>query len=120
MKVVIHPHYGAFSLSREAIARLQELGFPTEPPGWDDVYIRDGKLVPDATDAIAFRTNPLLVQVVEDGLCEANRLAIVEVPDDVQCCIEEHDGWEWVAECHRTWYASRKKTTKEPTNEQGQ
>lgn len=53
------------------------------------------------------RDDPALVQVVEElgpaanGRCAS--LKIVEIPWDVQWQIEEYDGREWVAECHRTW-----------------
>ena len=32
------------------------------------------------------------------------KLKIVRVPKDVKWTIEENDGWEWVAEKHRTWH----------------
>lgn len=53
------------------------------------------------------RNDPILVQVVEEmgdkasGRCA--KLAIVEIPDDVEWIVEEHDGMEWVAEKHRIW-----------------
>ena len=53
------------------------------------------------------RNDPILVQVVEEMGDKAwgryAKLAIVEIPDDVQWIIEENDGIEWVAEKHRTW-----------------
>jgi len=53
------------------------------------------------------RNDPILVQVVEEmgdkAWGRSAKLAIVEIPDDVQWIIEEHDGMEWVAEKHRTW-----------------
>ena len=53
------------------------------------------------------RNDPILVQVVEEMGDKAwgryAKLAIVEIPDDVQWIIEENDGMEWVAEKHRTW-----------------
>jgi hypothetical protein len=53
------------------------------------------------------RTNPLLIQVVEELGKDANgqcaELTVLEIPDDVQWEIEEYDGMEWVAEKHRTW-----------------
>ena len=53
------------------------------------------------------RNDPILVQVVEEMGDKAwgryAKLAIVEIPDDVQWIIEENDGKEWVAEKHRTW-----------------
>lgn len=54
------------------------------------------------------RSNSLLVRVVEElGSERASddhaQLRIMEIPDDVAWHIEEYDGWEWVAENHRTW-----------------
>lgn len=53
------------------------------------------------------RTDPLLIEVVEILGEEANgthaKLKVVEVPDDVKWHIDEYDGWEHVAEDHRTW-----------------
>ena len=56
------------------------------------------------------RDDPALVQAVEElgveasGPCAA--LAVVEIPDGVAWQIEEYDGYEHVAEEHRTWRAS--------------
>lgn len=53
------------------------------------------------------RDDPALVQTVEElgdvanGRCAD--LKVVEIPDDVQWCIDEYDGLEHVAEVHRTW-----------------
>jgi len=89
MKVVINRCYGGFQLSLEA---YDYLGIP-----WDDygfAFYED-------------RANPKLVECVEtlgekaNGRCA--RLKIVEIPDDVKWHIAEYDGWEWVAENHRTW-----------------
>jgi hypothetical protein len=53
------------------------------------------------------RDDPHLVQVVEtlgpDCGGWVSSLKVVEIPDDVKWQIEEYDGSEWVAECHRTW-----------------
>jgi len=53
------------------------------------------------------RADPLLIETIETLKEEANgsccELKIVEVPDDVDWIIQEYDGWEWVAEKHRTW-----------------
>lgn len=53
------------------------------------------------------RDDPDLVAVVEELGSTANgayaELKVVEIPDDVDWCIEEYDGREWVAEKHRTW-----------------
>jgi hypothetical protein len=78
-KIVINAAYGGFRLgSRE----LTYLGMPFE---WE--WKRD---------------DPKLVKMVETG--EFNEdLKIVEIPDDVDWIIQEYDGFEWVAENHRTW-----------------
>lgn len=53
------------------------------------------------------RTNPLLIQVVEelgheaDGSCA--ELKIVEIPDGVDYEIDEYDGNETIDEVHRSW-----------------
>ncbi len=55
------------------------------------------------------RDDPALVQVVEELGADANArfadLAVVEIPDGVAWQIEEYDGFEHVAEKHRTWGA---------------
>ena len=54
------------------------------------------------------RSDPKLIEVVEKLGAEANgldaNLKIVEIPDGVLWEIEQHDGREWIAEEHRTWY----------------
>ena len=54
-----------------------------------------------------FRDDPTLVSVVEELGPEASgsysELKVVEIPDDVDWKIVEHDGKEHVAEKHRTW-----------------
>ena len=49
-----------------------------------------------------------LVKVVEEmGEKASGRysaLKVVEIPKEVEFQIEEHDGNEWIAEKHRTWY----------------
>lgn len=53
------------------------------------------------------RDDPLLVKVVEklgekaNGMCA--KLAIVEIPNDVEWTIEVYNGNEHIAEKHRTW-----------------
>lgn len=53
------------------------------------------------------RDDPALVQIIEeDAEKYAGRhatLKVVEIPDDVKWQIEEYDGYEHVAEQHRTW-----------------
>ncbi len=53
------------------------------------------------------RNDPMLIKTVEDlgddanGVCAA--LKIVEIPEGVKWQIEEYDGYEHIAEKHRTW-----------------
>ena len=67
-------------------------------PNGSDVW-SDGREIP--------RDDPALVGIIRRmgdgaaGACAA--LEIVEIPDNVKWQIEEYDGWEWVAEKHRTW-----------------
>lgn len=68
---------------------------------WSEHVIRDRNIP---------RDDPLLIQVIEElGSDSASgdfaSLQIVEIPDDVDWQIEEYDGFEWIAEKHRTWGA---------------
>ena len=93
MKIVINDCHGGFSLSDAGVSRYLELA--------------DLKLTGKFYDRDIPRDDVALVQVVEemgklaDGQCA--RLKIVEIPDDVEWQIEDYDGLEWAAECHRTW-----------------
>jgi hypothetical protein len=53
------------------------------------------------------RNDPLLVQVVEELGEKANgscaELTVIEIPDDVEWHVAEYDGYEHIAENHRTW-----------------
>ena len=66
-----------------------------------------GIVDPDFHSLYIPRDDEHLIAVVELMGEEANNrfseLKIVEIPDDVNWCIEEYDGLEWVAERHRTW-----------------
>lgn len=94
MKVVINRQYGGFGLSEVALKLYAEYKNITNPewiPSYE--FARD-----DAT----------LISVIEKIGTEAASgryatLKIVEIPDDVNWYIEEHDGMEWVAERHQTW-----------------
>lgn len=91
MKIVINNCYGGFGLSDEAFGM-----YKAARPDFDrhDFQIQ--------------RNDEALVNVVEklgvaaNGFCAS--LKIVEIPDGVEWEIQEYDGFEWVAEKHRTWY----------------
>jgi hypothetical protein len=91
-KIVINVCHGGFGLSEEATARYKQLEGITDPDWWAGSIERD---------------DPRLIQVVEEfGPLVNDRcseLRIVEIPDDVQWHIAEYDGYEHVAEDHRTW-----------------
>ena len=91
-KVVINTCHGGFGISAAAESKYRELAGITDPD-FHSLYIP--------------RDDEHLIAVVELMGKEANNrfseLKIVEIPDDVNWCIEEYDGKEWVAERHQTW-----------------
>lgn len=114
-KVVVNACFGGFGLSDKAISRYSELkGINLVPISdtnlsgrlhWyidgiedNDHYFYDGDLD---------RTDPFLVQVVEELGYEANgncaRLRVADVPDDVNWYIDDYDGRETVREISRSW-----------------
>lgn len=134
MKVVINKCYGGYSLSPLAVKRLAELqnkecyffiGFKEYTPvsiekigrslfwtafdvphpnvskkGWYEKHCLASR--PEN------RTDPLLIQVVEELGDKANgacaELRIVEIPDRVEWEIDEYDGIESIHETHQVWY----------------
>ncbi|MCU0289421.1 MAG: hypothetical protein MUF15_23865 [Acidobacteria bacterium] len=90
MKIVINSCFGGFGLSSLAIKKYCEL------IGKNKVDIYD---IP--------RDDKNLIKIVEELGAKASgkssNLRIVNIPDDVEWEIEEHDGIEWVSEKHRTW-----------------
>ena len=137
MKIIINKCYGGFGLSEAAYERLIELGIPVQAyieqkRGTDGLYHpepkNDGKVIFDrsigeskfdktmlsfarywdAWSDIDKRTDPLVIQVVEELGVKANgphaELCIVEIPDDIEWEIYEYDGMEHIAEKHRTWW----------------
>mgnify|MGYP003637824389 FL=1 len=94
MRVVINTRFGGFSLSvaaQEEYARLSGIPFETVPTFLES----------------AARTDATLISVVNKlGDAASGRsasLRIIEIPDGVEFDIKEYDGWEHVAERHRTW-----------------
>lgn len=92
-KIVINVCHGGFGLSEEATARYKQLEVITDPDWWPAVDI--------------LRDSKTLLQVIEEFGPMVNdrcsELKVVEIPDDVQWHIAEYDGYEHVAEDHRTW-----------------
>ncbi len=89
-KIVINACHGAFGLSPSAVTYWEELT--------GQKYTGDGEVARDC---------PALVRVVEELGERAYggnaSLKIVEIPEDVDWVIGNYDGFEWVAEKHRTW-----------------
>ena len=119
MKVIINKCYGGFGFSKEAIIRMRELGYERansvpineeeynkKYPG-TTIHFHDRNSYSFYDDYNNERTNPIVIQVVEELKDKASgqfaELKIVEIPDDIKYGIEEYDGIEWVAEKHRTW-----------------
>jgi len=113
VKIVINSDYGGFSLSDEAIleyGRLKGLNLvKDENTNWSiSIFYKDSVAKENYfEDRDIPRNDPALVEVVEKlgeaAYGFAANLKIVEIPEDVDWCIEENDGREWVAEKHRTW-----------------
>ena len=112
IKVVINKCYGGFGLSHAAIMRYGELKginlVTDENSRYRDVYVDAIKNENYFSEHEIERNDPVLVQVVEELGEKASgphaKLKVVEIPDDVKWQIEEYDGQEWVAECHRKWF----------------
>lgn len=128
MKIVINACHGGFGLSHKAVMRYFEIKGQTVYPekialneyGADDddsvfSYWKywtsesdDRQQVDSILEYDILRNDSALVQVVEELGESANgqysKLKVIEIPDDVEWCVEEYDGSEWVAEKHRTWY----------------
>ena len=91
IKVVINTCHGGFGLSEDALER-----YIKETNGEAGVYEHE---IP--------RDHPVLVRIEEEmgdaAGCSFSDLKVVEIPADVNWYIDEYNGWEWVAERHRTW-----------------
>jgi arginine/lysine/ornithine decarboxylase len=118
-KIAINRCFGGFGLSNEAFeALLQRKGIQFEKvdseykslgimnyykaghAGDDEHYLSPYEFCSDRSDSD-------LIAVIEEMGATANgsysELKIVEIPDDVKWEINEYDGYEHVAEVHRTW-----------------
>lgn len=90
-QIVINACHGGFGLSDKAqLLYLELTGYNLAEYHWE-----------------IKRDDPQLVQTVLRLGGAANtpysHLKVVEIPDGVEWTICEYDGWEWVAEAHRTW-----------------
>ena len=113
VKIVINGDYGGFSLSDKAIleyGKRKGLNLvKDENTSWSvSIFYKDTPAKENYfEDREIPRNDPDLVSVVENLGEAANgfaaNLKIVEIPEDVNWCVEENDGLEWVAEKHRTW-----------------
>jgi hypothetical protein len=113
VKIVINSDYGGFSLSDQAVlayGRKKGLNLvKDENTNWSiSIFYKDSVAKENYfEDRDIPRNDPALIEVVEVLGEAANGFAaslkIVEIPEDVEWCVEENDGREWVAEKHRTW-----------------
>lgn len=134
MKVVINTCYGGFSLSPKAVKWLADKRgqqcyfFQSRHIDGKHTYIPFDGEFPEGLFWVAFstdkpthenyskyrldcrpsdRTDPLLVQVVEELGEQANgsaaELKVFDIPDDVKWHISDFDGIETIHENHRVW-----------------
>jgi hypothetical protein len=115
MKVVINDCFGGFSLSDKAAKICIDRGMTCSEDHRNDsdfTYSPNsywGEYYAPNHDEKSFRTNPVVIRVVEELGKEADgthaELSIVEIPfDDLEGWhIHEYDGREMVEENHRSW-----------------
>ena len=114
MKIVINRCYGGFGLSHEAImkyAHLVKLNLFAKATKYSvipyEYYIGTEDEENYWSEYSIKRDDPALVKVVEQMGESAGsvyaELKVVEIPDDVKWHICEYDGFEHIAEDHRTW-----------------
>ena len=117
--IVINAAHGGFGLSKQArLNYLARARIEYTEQEQDDRHTQawaGSKIIVNNTvfhDCDIDRDDPALVSVVREmeqqdpgsanGLYA--ELKIVKIPADVHWEIAEYDGWEWVAEKHRTWH----------------
>jgi hypothetical protein len=112
--IVINACHGGFGLSPDAMRMyLTKAGLEyTEEDRGDrfstttfgPLFFVNGEFFSDREIA---RDDPILISVVRELGEEAPgrhaELKILTIPADVDWQIDEYDGWEWIAEKHRTW-----------------
>lgn len=123
MKVAINKCFGGFSLSDTLYETLIAKGWRVTELNSEGNYENPSARIADyVSNELGFsryrfverdydvklRTDPDLIEAIEklgdaaSGFC--GNVQIVEVPDGVEIEIKEYDGWEHVAEVHRTWH----------------
>ncbi len=116
MKVVINSCFGGFGLSDAAFEQLlNRKGVAWEKVKYKydlDLHYKAGH-VGDDEHCLSYqqftenRADSDLVAVVEQFGKDVNtpysELKIVDIPNDVEYTVEEYDGYEHIAEVHRTW-----------------
>lgn len=116
MKVAINNYFGHFSLSSRAAELLIERG-AGELLHSQDIN-REFKSFHLVDNTMKTRTNPVLIEVIEELGLNANgrdaALAIVDVDDDVveNAYIDSYNGLETVHEEHRIWNALQRPASK--------
>jgi len=111
MKIVINRCIGGFSLSEKAVMRYAEIKglklIPHHGVHRQHYYIDQGPNKEYFSDLYIQRNDPVLIQVVEELVKDADgfaaELKVVEIPDDIEWHITDYDGIEHIAENHRTW-----------------
>jgi hypothetical protein len=112
-KIVINACHGGFGLSDAGIELYGKLSGLDLVRGPDSLFGKSSWYVDEIAESNYFYDGQIprdcehLVQVVQQLGESANSrysdLKIVEIPDNVEWHIAEYDGWEHVAENHRTW-----------------
>ena len=121
MKVAINRCFGGFGISDKAFELLlakKGIAFEKQDSGnkltgiefYKAGHLGDEEHYLSEYDFFGDRADADLIAVIEELGKEADGwaadIAVVEIPDDVQWHIHEHDGLEHVAENHRTWYGN--------------
>lgn len=96
-----------FDFSGSVMLSHYDLGNEFDERDYKDDTEHPDLLFSSYNNDIEFRSDPILVEVVEEMMDDANgycaRLSVVEIPDDADVEIEEYDGNETVVEKHRRW-----------------
>jgi hypothetical protein len=135
MKIVINSCFGGFGLSEKAMMRYAEIKgitlypekqfsittYYTVPKNQRTPELKDWRAASSEErkayntaykqesiyDGDMSRTDPILIQVVEELGKEANgmfaNLKVVEIPDGIEYEIDDYDGQESIHEVHRSW-----------------